>query len=71
MATPIASVSDCWRRMSLAETDASDLASAARYRGSKNIFVAPMVVAELKFRVQGHIFGADLVERADDTTLEN
>jgi hypothetical protein len=44
--------------------------SAPRYSGPKNINVLPIVVPELKLRnVQRHIFGADLMERADNTAL--
>ncbi len=68
---PIAPVQVRWRRLSLAETDASDLASAACYRRSERIGVATVVIAELKFgNVQQHIFGAHLVECADNTALE-
>src|SRR5262249_46810025 len=46
-------------------------ASAPSYGLSENIGVMPMVVAELKFRnVQRHVFGAHLVECADDAALE-
>jgi hypothetical protein len=41
-------------------------------RRAENVRIAPMIVAELKFRnVQRHIFGTDFVERADDTALED
>lgn len=61
-----------WRRSSLAETDASDPASAACYRRVEDFRVVPVVVTELKLRdVQRHIFLADLVERANDATFEN
>jgi hypothetical protein len=41
-------------------------------RRPENVRVVPMVVAELKFRdVERHILGADLMERADDTALED
>ena len=49
-ATPIAQIQARWRRLSLAETDASDLASAACYRRAENIRVPAVVVAELKLR---------------------
>jgi hypothetical protein len=46
--------------------------SASLNRRAENVRIVPMVVAELKFcDVQRHVFGADLVERADDTALEN
>lgn len=46
--------------------------SAPLNRRAENVRIAPMVVAELKFRdVQRHIFGADLVERAHDAALED
>jgi len=71
MATPVVSLSARWHRFRLAETDASDHASAACYRRTKNIRVVPVVVAELKLRnVQRQILSADLVERAHDATLE-
>ena len=45
-------------------------ASAARYSRTKYIDVLSIVIAELKFRdVQRHVFGADLVERADHAAL--
>ncbi len=58
---PIAPVlSVRWHRSQLAETDASDLASAACYRLIKDSRVIPVVVAELKFGdVQRHVLGAD------------
>jgi hypothetical protein len=72
MVTPIAPVQSRWRRSSLAETDASDLASATCYRFLKHIRVHPVVVPKLKFRdIERHIFGAHLVERADNAALED
>jgi hypothetical protein len=72
MATPIAPLSLRWRRFRLAETDASDLVSAACYRAPKHVGVHAVVVPELKFRdVERHIFGAHLVERADHATLKD
>lgn len=60
MATPIAHPSVRRRRFRLAETDASDHASAACYRRSKHIGIEAVVVPELKFRdVQRHVFGTD------------
>lgn len=71
MAAPIAPRPVRWRRFRLAETDASDLVSAACYRGSKHIGIATVVVAELKFRdVERHIFGAHFVECADHAAFE-
>src|SRR5665213_651698 len=72
MAIPIASAHSArWHRFRLAETDASDHASAACYRRTKNIGVIPVVVAELKLRnVQRKILFADLVERAHDSPLK-
>jgi hypothetical protein len=71
-ATPIASVQARWRRFRLAETDASDLVSAACYRLTEDIRVGAVVVPELKLRdVQRHVFAADLVEAADDAALED
>lgn len=71
-ATPIAPVWARWRRLSLAETDASDLASACCYRGPEDIGIVPVVVTELKLRdVQRHVFAADPVECADHAALED
>jgi hypothetical protein len=50
MAAPIAHVLVRWHRSRLAETDPSDLVSAARHRLTTDIDIAPIVVAELKFR---------------------
>jgi hypothetical protein len=51
------------------------LGSKASYtlnRCSENIVVKAIIIPELELRnVKWHVFGADLVERADDTTLEN
>jgi hypothetical protein len=72
MATLIAHSPFRWRRSSLAETDASDLASAACYRGPEHVGIATVVIPELKFRdVKRHIFGADFVEASDDAALED
>lgn len=62
-----------WRRdPSLAETDASDPASAACYCRSEDVRVVPVIMPELELsNVQRQIFGADLVERADDAALED
>ena len=71
-AIPIAPLSFRWRRSSLAETDASDLVSAACYRRPEHIGVAAVVVPELKFGdVERQIFCAHLVERADHAALED
>ena len=62
MRTPIAPLSVRWPLSSLAETDASDHASAACYRRPEHIGIDAVVVAELKFRdVERHIFGADIL----------
>src|ERR1700730_15568986 len=46
--------------------------SASLNSRAKNIIVEPIVVSELKLRdVQRQILGTDLVERADDTALED
>jgi hypothetical protein len=59
-----------WQRSQLPETVASDRVSAACYRGSENIDVLAVVVAELKFRdVQRQIFAAYLVIGADNAAL--
>jgi hypothetical protein len=69
---PIVSFSFRWRRFRLAETDASDLVSAACYRRSKHVGIHAVIVAELKLgNVQWHIFGAHLVERADYAAFED
>jgi hypothetical protein len=62
----------CWPLSFVTETVTSDRVSAACYRGVENFRVMPIVVAELKFRdIEWQIFGADLVERADNTALED
>ena len=72
MRIPIAPIQSRWQRSQLAETVASDRASAACYRGSENIDVLAVVVPELKFRdVQRQIFAAYLVIGADNTALKN
>ena len=44
--------------------------SASTYRGSKNIRVLPIVVAELKLRnIERQIFAADLVEATNNAAL--
>ncbi len=54
------------RRLSIA------VSLAPRNRGAENIGVETVVISELKFRdVQRHIFGADLVETANDPALED
>jgi hypothetical protein len=46
--------------------------SASAYRRSKNVLIKAVIIPELKFRdVQRHVFGADLVEAANDTALED
>ena len=70
MRIPIAPIQSRWQRSQLAETLASDRVSAACYRGSENIDVLAVVVAELKFRdVQRQIFAAYLVIGADNAAL--
>jgi hypothetical protein len=59
-----------WLRSQLAETVASDRASAARYRGSKNIGVMTIVVTKFELgHVQRQVFLADLVEGAYNAAL--
>jgi hypothetical protein len=71
-ATPIASAQARWPRASLAETGASDRASAACYRSGEDIGIVPVVVAELELGdVQGHVLLADLMEGPDDAALED
>ena len=70
MAIPVAPLSFRWRRLSLAETDARDHASAACYRAPEHVGIEAVIVAELKLRnVQRHIFGANLMERAGNATI--
>jgi hypothetical protein len=55
--SPIVPVPLRWRRFRLAETDTSDLVSAACYRLLENVRVQAAVVAELKLRdVRRHMF---------------
>jgi len=62
----------CWPLSFSAETDASDHASAACYRRTKNIRVFAVVVSELKLsNVQRHVFRTDFVERADHAALKD
>src|SRR5438445_6518667 len=69
-ATPIGPVR--WRLSSLAETVASDRASAACYRRTEDIDVLAIVVAEFKFSdVQRQIFAAYLVIGADNAALQD
>lgn len=45
---------------------------ASLNRRCENVIIEAVVIAELKFRdVQRHVLGADLVERANDTALED
>ena len=61
MAIPIAPSPVRWHHSSLAETDASDRASAACYRSPEDIGVVSIVIAELKFRdIERQILAADL-----------
>src|ERR1700683_869343 len=70
MVAPIVQVSVRCRRFRLAETDASDYASAACYRLPEDVGVMPIVVAELELRdVERHIFLADLMECTDNAAL--
>jgi hypothetical protein len=70
MATPVASAHFRWHRLSLAETDASDRASAACYCRAEHTGHSPLIVAELKLgHAKRQIFGADLVESAHDAAL--
>jgi hypothetical protein len=47
-------------------------ASATCYGRAEDVDVLPVIVPELEFGdIQGHIFPADLVERADDAALED
>src|ERR1700722_249280 len=67
-----ASIPARWRRLSLAETVASDRVSADCYRRSEDIGVMAVVVPELKFSdVERQVFLADLVIAANDPALED
>jgi hypothetical protein len=60
------------RRLSLAETVASEHVSAACYSGSENIDVLAVVMPELKLcDVKRQIFAADLVIGADNAALQD
>jgi hypothetical protein len=72
MATPIASTPVRWQRLSLAETVASDRASADCYRRPEDIWVMAVVIPELKFSdIKRQILLADLVVAANDPALED
>src|SRR5580692_2628346 len=72
MANSIAPVSFRWPRFRLAETDASDLVSAACYRLLEHVGVHAVIIADLKLRdVERHIFGAHLMERANHAPFED
>ena len=46
--------------------------SAAVYSRSEDVRIGAVVVAELKFRdIERHVFGADFVEAANDTSLKD
>ena len=48
------------------------MASAPLNRRFENIRVVSVIIPELKLRdIQGHIFGANLVETADNAALED
>src|SRR5579885_113843 len=71
MAVLIAWTLVCWR-LSLAETAASVRASAACYRGSKNIGVVAVIIAKLELcDVEGQIFAAYLVVGANNAALHD
>jgi hypothetical protein len=41
-------------------------------RRAQNVIIEAVIIAELKFsNIERHILAADLVERADDTALED
>ena len=72
MEIPIAPLSFRWPLSSLAETDASDLVSAACYCGPEHVGITAVIVSELKLGdVERHIFGGHFVECADHATLED
>jgi hypothetical protein len=61
-----------WRMSQEPEAVASSCASASCYRCSKDIIVEAVIIFELTFRnVKRHVFGADLVERADNRPLKD
>src|ERR1700722_13888570 len=67
-----ASIPARWRRLSLAETVASDHVSADCYRRPEDIGVMAVVVPELKFSdVERQILLADFVVAANDPALED
>jgi hypothetical protein len=69
---PTAPIPVRWPRLSLAETVASDRASADCYCRSEDIGVVAVVVPELKFSdVQRQILLADLMVAANDPALED
>src|ERR1700733_4256005 len=68
---PIASILVRWRRSSLAETDASDHASACCYRGTEYIGVRAVIVPKFKLgNVEREIFAADFVKASHDAALQ-
>lgn len=53
-----------------AEAEPSEATSATRYDCFEGVWIVPMVMPEFKFiDVQRQVGGADLVEAADDTAL--
>src|SRR5579883_1610425 len=69
---PTAPIPVRWRLSSLTETVASDDVSAACYRGSENIDVLTMIVAELKFRdIQWQVLAAHLVIGSDNAAFKD
>jgi hypothetical protein len=63
--------SACWRTVACSEAPASCHASAPSYRYPKDVLSLAIVKAKLKFvQVERQIFGADVMVRADDSTLE-
>lgn len=61
----------CWRALACSEAPASYCASAASHRFSKDVGIAAIVVAELKFRqVERQIFLTHVVVRANDAAFE-
>ena len=65
------SVQSRWRRSSLAETDASDHASAQCYGSTEDVRVVPIVVAEFEFGdIQRQILPADLVKATHNAALQ-
>jgi hypothetical protein len=61
----------CWRAFACSEAPASYCTSAASYGYAENIFIVPIVKAELELvQIERQVLCADVVIRADNATLE-